>query len=62
MAASLYPYILPPEISLTEAAAPAGTLTVMLLVAAVALPLMLLYNGYQYRVFRGKGAGGYEDP
>ncbi len=59
LAASLYPYVIPPEITLAEAAAPAGTLMVMLAVIIVALPLMLLYNGYQYRVFRGKSAGGY---
>jgi cytochrome d ubiquinol oxidase subunit II len=59
MAASIHPYVIPPEISLTTAAAPAGTLKVMLGVMAVVLPLMLIYNGYQYLVFRGKSKSGY---
>jgi cytochrome bd-type quinol oxidase subunit 2 len=37
----------------------------MLAVTAVILPVMLIYNGYQYLLFRGKTRGGgygvYED-
>jgi len=58
MAASLHPYVIPPAVTVAEAAAPPLTLAVMLAVTAVILPLMLIYNGYQYLVFRGKAGGG----
>lgn len=58
MAASLYPYVIPPAVTVAEAAAPPLILAVMLAVTAVILPVMLLYNGYQYLVFRGKAGGG----
>ncbi len=65
LAASLYPYVIPPAITAAEAAAPPLTLAVMLAVTAVILPVMLIYNGYQYLLFRGKTRGGgygvYED-
>lgn len=63
MAASLYPYVVPPALTVAEAAAPPLILTVMLAVVAPLLPVMLIYNGYQYLVFRGKvgEAGGYGD-
>jgi cytochrome bd ubiquinol oxidase subunit II len=53
LAGSLYPYILPPQVTV-DAAAPALTLKVMLVVMVPLLPLMLLYNVYQYKVFSGK--------
>jgi cytochrome d ubiquinol oxidase subunit II len=53
LAGSLYPYILPPQVTV-DAAAPALTLKVMLVVMVPLLPLMLLYNAYQYKVFSGK--------
>ena len=58
MAASLYPYVIPPAITVAEAAAPPLILAIMLAVTAVILPVMLIYNGYQYLVFRGKAGGG----
>jgi cytochrome d ubiquinol oxidase subunit II len=61
LGAGLYPHILPPAVTLAQAAAPSGTLTVMLLVIGPLLPLMLLYNAYQYRVFAGKAEESYED-
>jgi cytochrome d ubiquinol oxidase subunit II len=64
-AASVYPYAVPPTLTLNAAAAPAPTLEIMLVLVGVLLPVMLIYNGYQYRVFRGKtpgdGYGAYED-
>jgi len=57
MAASLYPYLVPPALTVAEAAAPPLILTVMLAVLAPLLPVMLIYNGYQYLVFRGKAGG-----
>lgn len=53
LAGSLYPYILPPQVTV-DAAAPALSLKMMLVVMVPLLPLMLLYNVYQYKVFSGK--------
>ena len=65
IAASLHPYVIPPSVTLEAAAAPTLTLVTMLIVVGVLLPIMLIYNGYQYRVFRGKthgrGYGAYEE-
>lgn len=57
LAGSLYPLILPPQVTVYQAAAPALTLKVMLVVIVPLLPVMLLYNAYQYRVFSGKAGG-----
>jgi cytochrome d ubiquinol oxidase subunit II len=57
MAASLHPYVVPPAVTAQAAAAPALTLKVMAMVVGVLLPVMLIYNGYQYLVFRGKATG-----
>jgi cytochrome bd-type quinol oxidase subunit 2 len=64
-AASIHPYVLPPTVTLEAAAAPSLTLVTMLIVVGILLLIMLIYNGYQYLVFRGKvsgsGYGGYEE-
>ena len=64
-AASVYPYAVPPALTLDAAASPPLTLKIMLILIGVLLPVMLIYNGYQYRVFRGKtpgdGYGAYEE-
>ena len=64
-AASVYPYAVPPALTLAAAASPTLTLTIMLILIGVLLPVMLIYNGYQYWVFRGKtpesGYGAYEE-
>jgi cytochrome d ubiquinol oxidase subunit II len=60
LAISFYPYILPPQILVEESAASSSTLVFMLAGIGMLLPVMLIYNGYQYLVFRGKvSAGGY---
>lgn len=56
--ASLYPYVVPPSLTLEAAASPPLTLKIMLILIGLLLPVMLIYNGYQYRVFRGKTTGG----
>jgi cytochrome d ubiquinol oxidase subunit II len=57
---SLYPYAVPPAITIWEAAAPASAQAFTLVGAAVLLPIILGYTGYAYWVFRGKtAAGGY---
>ena len=54
LAASLYPYIVPPNLTLDQAASGSLTLVFMLTGIGLLLPIMLVYNGYQYLVFRGK--------
>ena len=54
LAVTLYPYLIPNTLSIHEAAAPPITLTFMLVGIGTLIPVMLTYNAYQYRVFRGK--------
>jgi len=53
-AAAVYPTIVPPGLTVQEAASPPEMLAIMLYVVGGLLPVLLFYNGYQYRVFRGK--------
>lgn len=57
LAISLYPYLLPPAIAIADAAASAKTLIFMLTGIGMLLPVMMIYNGYQHLVFRGKVSG-----
>jgi cytochrome d ubiquinol oxidase subunit II len=52
LAASLYPYLLPPSLALDASAASSATLLFMLVGIGMLMPVMLIYNGYQYLVFR----------
>ena len=51
---SVFPHIVPPGISLWEAAAPPESQAFLLVGAVVLIPMILLYTGYAYYVFRGK--------
>lgn len=51
---SFYPTIVPPGITIWEAAGPDESLGFMLVGAAILLPIILAYTGYAYWVFRGK--------
>jgi len=51
---SFYPYIVPPSISIWDAAAPDSSLLFILIGAAFQIPLILAYTTYSYWVFRGK--------
>ncbi len=51
---SLYPHIVPPGITIWQAAAPDESLSFLLIGTAVLLPLVLAYTAYAYWVFRGK--------
>jgi cytochrome d ubiquinol oxidase subunit II len=51
---SFYPNIVPPALSIREAAAPDASLAFLLVGAAVLIPLILIYTAYSYWVFRGK--------
>lgn len=57
---SMFPYVIPEEITIHDAAAPPASLLFMLVGAAVLVPIILVYTGYAYWVFRGKvGHEGY---
>ncbi len=57
---SLFPHVVPPGISIWDAAAPPASLKFMLPGALVMVPIILAYTGYSYWVFRGKtGHEGY---
>jgi cytochrome d ubiquinol oxidase subunit II len=49
-----YPYMIPASISLIQAASSSKTLIFMLSSIGFLIPVMLVYSGYQYLVFRGK--------
>jgi len=51
---SFYPYIVPRALTIKEAAAPDASLGFLLAGAAVLIPIILIYTGYAYWVFRGK--------
>jgi cytochrome bd ubiquinol oxidase subunit II len=54
LAISLYPYVVPPDITLWQAAAAPGSLVFLLVGIGVLLPVILAYTAYAYWVFRGK--------
>ena len=55
---SLWPHILPPAMSIWDAAAPLKSQQFLLVAVAAALPMVLIYTAYAYWVFRGKAEQG----
>jgi len=55
---SLYPYVIPPAITVWDAAAQRETLLFILWGAIVVLPVVIGYDAYSYFVFRGKVGSG----
>jgi cytochrome bd ubiquinol oxidase subunit II len=55
---SMYPYIVPQNITITQAAAPENSQIFMLVGVAILIPLILAYTGWAYWVFRGKVRAG----
>lgn len=51
---SLYPHIVPPSITIWDAASPDKSLAFLLVGAVVLIPIILAYTAYSYWVFRGK--------
>jgi cytochrome d ubiquinol oxidase subunit II len=51
---SFWPYVVPPRITLTDAAATPATLWLLLIGVATVLPVITFYTIYVYRVFHGK--------
>jgi cytochrome d ubiquinol oxidase subunit II len=57
---SLYPHIVPPDITIWQAAAPDKSLGFLLIGALILVPIIIGYMAHAYWVFRGKvDAGGY---
>lgn len=61
LAVSLWPLLIPPSITVWEAASPPETQVFLLVGMAFLIPTILIYTAYSYWVFRGKvtGAFGY---
>ncbi|MGA0543093.1 cytochrome d ubiquinol oxidase subunit II [Neotabrizicola sp. VNH66] len=55
---SMWPYIIPPEITLREAAAPPQSMGFALVGALLIIPVILAYTAWSYYVFRGKVRAG----
>lgn len=55
---SLYPNIVPPSVTIWDAAAPPASQAFLLVGAVVLVPIILAYTGYAYWVFRGKVQAG----
>lgn len=51
---AFYPLMIPPDVSIREAAAPDSSLAFALVGALIMVPIILAYTGYTYWVFRGK--------
>jgi len=51
---SFWPLMVPPDITIRQAAAPDNSLSFLLVGAAILLPIILVYTAYAYWVFRGK--------
>ena len=51
---SLYPNLVPPKITIWNAASPDGSLRFLLVGASVLIPIIVAYTVYSYWVFRGK--------
>ncbi len=51
---SVWPYIVPPGITIWDAASPPSSMLFLLVGASVLIPTILAYTGYSYWVFRGK--------
>ena len=51
---SMWPQIIPPSITIQQAAAPPSTQSFLLIGAVVLIPTILIYTGFVYWLFRGK--------
>jgi cytochrome d ubiquinol oxidase subunit II len=60
LAISLWPHIVPPAITLWDAAASPASMRFVLAGLVILVPVILAYTGFTYWVFRGKVKKGYE--
>ncbi|WP_118133227.1 cytochrome d ubiquinol oxidase subunit II [Oceanicella sp. SM1341] len=51
---SFYPWMVPPSLTIADAAAPDSSLAFLLVGSVVLIPIILAYTAYAYWVFRGK--------
>ena len=51
---SFYPNLIPPSLSIANAAAPESSLRFLLVGSVILIPMILAYTAYSYWVFRGK--------
>ncbi|MAU98390.1 MAG: cytochrome d ubiquinol oxidase subunit II [Fulvimarina sp.] len=51
---NFYPNIIPPDVTIWQAAAPESSLIFLLVGASVLIPVILIYTGFAYWIFRGK--------
>jgi len=56
---SVYPYLIPRQVTIWEAAAPDTTLKFILVGVVIMLPILLGYTAYAYYLFRGKSNKNY---
>ncbi|MGE0735838.1 MAG: cytochrome d ubiquinol oxidase subunit II [Alphaproteobacteria bacterium] len=61
LAISLWPFIVPPSVTIWDAAAPSASQSFMLVGMLILIPVILAYTVYSYWVFRGKVRGGYHE-
>ena len=54
LAISLWPNVVPPDITIWDAAAAPNTQLFLLVGVAIVVPIILIYTAYSYYVFRGK--------
>lgn len=54
LAISMWPHLIPPAITIWDAASPPSSQGFLLVGVAVLVPVILAYTGYSYWVFRGK--------
>jgi cytochrome d ubiquinol oxidase subunit II len=54
LGASMWPYVIPAEVTIWDAASPFSSQLFMFVGAIVLVPIILAYTGYAYWVFRGK--------
>jgi cytochrome d ubiquinol oxidase subunit II len=56
---SFYPYLIPNQVTIWQAAAPDTTLRFILVGVSIMVPILFVYTLYAYHVFRGKTQDGY---
>lgn len=56
---SMWPYVIPQSVTIWEAAAPERSQIFMLVGTLIIMPIILVYTGWAYWVFRGKVGEGY---
>ena len=54
LAYSFFPYIVPDKLTVWQAAAAPESLMIMFVGALLALPIIVAYSAFAYRIFRGK--------